>query len=80
MGAILGDYNEELAYRLLSSRCDTEKGEMGGKRHWTDNREWCQQLYSLRLLALSWPAQAEEHLQGPPLTPLPPHQIWNVFL
>jgi hypothetical protein len=60
-------------YRLLSSRCDTEKGEMGGKRHWTDNREWCQQLYSLRLLALSWPAQAEERLQGPPLTPLPPH-------
>jgi hypothetical protein len=25
-------------YLLLSSRCDTEKGEEEGKRHWTDNK------------------------------------------
>ena len=35
--------------------CDTEKGGIGGKRHWTDNKKWCHQLYSLRLLAPSWP-------------------------
>ncbi len=25
-------------YQLLSNRCDTEKGEREGKRHWTDNK------------------------------------------
>jgi hypothetical protein len=55
-------------YRLLSSRCDTEKGGRKGKGHRIDTQNEVQ-LCSLGLLGPSWPAQGEGRLSGPP--PLP---------
>jgi hypothetical protein len=44
-------------------------------------QEWCHQLYSPRLVAPSWPAQAEERSQGPPPpSPFPPISFGTDFL
>ncbi len=67
-------YGVNIFIDYRTARHDTEKGGMGGKRHWTDNKKWCHQLCSLRLFALPRPTQAERHPQGvpspPPCTPI----------
>jgi hypothetical protein len=48
-------------YRLPPSLPRYRERWKGRKRHWNNNKKWCHQLCSPRLLALLQPAQAERH-------------------
>ncbi len=61
----------EYFYRLPPSLPRYRDRWKGRKRHWNNNKEWCHQACSPRLLALLQPAQVERHLQEVPPPPPP---------
>ncbi len=71
-GPLFCTYGVNIFIDYRPARCDTEKGGVGGKRHWIDNKKWCHQLCSLRLLVLPRPLQAEGH---PHRVPPPPSHL-----
>jgi len=65
-------------YRLLPSRCDTEKGEREGKRHWTDNKNNVSSCVAWGYLRSHGLRRQRNAYKAPPSYP-PPFRLWTDF-